>query len=240
MKPWMIVLLVLAAIAALVVVALVAVNRWSVTPHGRLDWRAAVLLKFIKLAKIEIFREGDPPDESRRTSKEKSRAFKGRPPRMAGIVDTRVPIPSHNIPLRVYTPGTEPIYPVVVYYHGGGWFMGDLDTHDVVSRKLAAASSAIVVAVDYRLAPEHPFPAAVDDAFSAVFWVSRSAGSFGGDPSRIAVAGDSAGATLSAAVSMLARDRGRRRSPGRSCSTRRPTCRSSRRSPSGISPRDTT
>jgi acetyl esterase len=86
--------------------------------------------------------------------------------------------------------------------------MGDLDTHDVVCRKLAVASSSIVVAVDYRLAPEHPFPAAVDDAFSAVFWVSRNAGSFDGEPSRIAVAGDSAGATLSAAVSMLARDRG--------------------------------
>ena len=204
MKPWMIVLVVL---AALVVTVLLVVNRWSVTPYGRLDWRAAVLLKFIKAAKIEIFREGDPPDESRRTSKEKSKAFKGRPPEMASVVDREVPGPGGAIPIRIYTPAAGSMLPVVLYCHGGGWFMGDLDTHDVVCRKLALASSSIVVAVDYRLAPEHPFPAAVDDAYAAVLWVSRNAGSFGGDPSRIAVAGDSAGGTLSAAVSLLARDR---------------------------------
>ena len=80
----------------------------------------------------------------------------------------------------------------MVYFHGGGWFMGDLDTHDVVCRKLAVASSSIVVAVDYRLAPEHPFPAAVDDAYAAVVWVNGNAGTFGGDPARIAVAGKTA------------------------------------------------
>ena len=172
-----------------------------------LSWRASILLTFIKAAKIELFREGDPPDESRRTSKRKSEPLKGRPPRLASVTDREVPGPGGSIPVRIYAPGTGSLLPVVVYFHGGGWFMGDLDTHDVVCRKLAVASSSIVVAVDYRLAPEHPFPAAVDDAYAAVVWVNGNAGTFGGDPSRIAVAGDSAGGTLSAVVSLLARDR---------------------------------
>jgi acetyl esterase len=204
MKRWMIVFLVL---AALFVVVLVVVNRWSATPHGRLDWRAAVLLKYIQAAKIEMFREGAPPDESRRISKEKSRMLKGRPPALPSVVDRELPGPGGAVPVRVYTPAAGSVLPVVVYYHGGGWFMSDLDTHDVVCRKLAVASSSIVVAVDYRLAPENPFPAAVDDAYAAVVWVNDNAGSFGGDPSRIAVAGDSAGGTLAAVVSLLARDR---------------------------------
>jgi acetyl esterase/lipase len=207
MKPWMIVLIVAAVVAALAAICVVTVSQWSITPHGRLTWRAAILLKFTKAAKVEIFREGDPPEVSRRTSKEKSRLFRSRPPAMAQVLEREVPVPSHVIPLRVYVPGSEPVYPVTVYYHGGGWFLSDLDTHDVVCRKLALASSSIVVSVYYRLAPENPFPAAVDDAFSAVFWVSRNAASFGGDPSRIAVAGDSAGGNLAAVVTLLARER---------------------------------
>lgn len=204
-KAWTIVLL---AVAALVVAVVVVVSRWSVTPHGRLTWRTAVLLRFIKAAKIELFRENDPPAESRLTSKEKSQAFKGRPPALADVEDREIPGPGGTLPVRIYTPKTGAFLPVVVYFHGGGWFMGDLDTHDVVCRKLAIASSSIVVAVDYRLAPEHPFPAAVDDAYAAVAWASGNAGGFGGDPARIAVAGDSAGGTLAAVVSLLARDRG--------------------------------
>ncbi|MCX7030731.1 MAG: alpha/beta hydrolase, partial [Spirochaetes bacterium] len=204
MKAWMIVLLVVAALAVCVVVV---VNRWGATPHGRLDWRAAVLLKSVQAAKIEMFREGDPPDESRRTLKEKSRMLKGKPPALASVVDREVPTSAGGIPVRIYTPGTGSVYPVVVYFHGGGWVMSDLDTHDVVCRKLAIRSSSIVVAVDYRLAPEHPFPAAVDDAYAAVLWVNGNAKSYSGDPSRIAVAGDSAGANLAAVVALLARDR---------------------------------
>jgi acetyl esterase len=164
-------------------------------------------LEYIRTAKIEMFPEGARPDESRSISKDKSKMLKGRPPALASVVDREIPSSAGGIPVRVYVPGTESFYPVVIYFHGGGWFMGDLDTHDVVCRKLAVASSSIVVAVDYRLAPEHPFPAAVDDAYAAAVWVRGNAESFGGDPSRIAVAGDSAGATLSAVVSLLARDR---------------------------------
>lgn len=203
-KAWMIVLL---AVAALVVACLVVVSRWSITPHGRLTWRTAILLKLVKAARIELFRENDPPEVSRSTSKEKSAPFKGRPPALARVEDREIPGPGGTIPVRIYTPGHEPLCPVVVYFHGGGWFMGDLDTHDVLCRKLALASASIVVAVDYRLAPEHPFPAAVDDAYAAVAWASANAGTIGGDPGRIAVAGDSAGANLAAVVTILARDR---------------------------------
>ena len=97
------------------------------------------------------------------------------------------------IPVRVYVPkGSEPL-PVFVYYHGGGWVVGDVDTHEPLSTAIANAAGCIVVSVDYRLAPEHKFPAAVDDAYAAARWVAESAGLFGGDPKRLAVGGDSAG-----------------------------------------------
>ncbi len=202
------VLIIVLIVAVIMIVSgIIAVNRWSATEYGRLDWRAAVILKYIEVAKIQLFREGDPPDESRRISREKSRIFKSRPIDLHSVVDMEAPGPAGKIPVRVYTPGTGKSYPVVVYYHGGGWFMGGLETHDVICRKIAAKALSIVVSVDYCLAPEHPFPAAVDDAYAAAVWVSGNAKGLGGDPSRIAVAGDSAGANLAAVVSLLARDR---------------------------------
>ncbi len=118
--------------------------------------------------------------------------------------------PVSDIPVRIYWPPIDQHddLPVVVYYHGGGWCVGDLDTHDGVARAHAAGAAAIVVSVDYRLAPEHPFPAGVDDAWAALNWVGEHATELGGDPNRLAVAGDSAGGNLSAVMTQLARDNG--------------------------------
>jgi len=119
--------------------------------------------------------------------------------------------PHGPIPLRVYrgagTADMGPL-PVHVYYHGGGWVIGDLDSHDWICRKIANAAQCAVVSVDYRMAPEHVFPAAFDDAHAALCWVAENGGGLRIDPARISVGGDSAGGNLAAAVAIAARDAG--------------------------------
>ncbi len=113
-----------------------------------------------------------------------------------------------GVPLRLYRPLETGVKPVLVYFHGGGWTIGDLDTHDVLCRQLCAAADVAVVSVDYRLAPEARFPAAVDDCVAATRWVQREGAALGLDVSRLAVGGDSAGGNLAAVVSITLRDGG--------------------------------
>lgn len=127
---------------------------------------------------------------------------------VASVTEREIPGPAGPIPVRVYRPAGEAPKPVVVYYHGGGWVLGSLETHDPQCRMLADGVDAVVVSVDYRLAPEHTYPAAVDDAVAALSWVHEHASEIGGDADRLVVAGDSAGGNLAAIVAQVARESG--------------------------------
>ena len=135
-------------------------------------------------------------------------AMFGPGPEVGSVLDRTIETPIGSIPIRVYKPEGGGPFGVLVFYHGGGWVIGDLDTHDRECRMLCNGGECVVVAVQYRLAPEHAFPAAVEDAFEALRWVGKNADELGGDGQRIAVAGDSAGGNLAAVVSLLARDAG--------------------------------
>jgi acetyl esterase len=132
------------------------------------------------------------------------------PPELKSIQPLAIPSPAGPIPARLYTPtklrSDNGLAPCLVFFHGGGWVIGDLNTHDVACRKLADEGQLMVISVDYRLAPEHKFPAAVDDAIAATKWIASHANEFGIDASRLLVGGDSAGGNLAAVVALSARD----------------------------------
>jgi acetyl esterase len=179
------------------------VSQESVMP---LDPQVKALLDFMATV------EGKPLEEQ---SVEEARAqimqlreLAGPPADVAKVEDREIPGPGGPIPIRVYTPEGSGLRPVLVYYHGGGWVVGSRDLVDVPVRALANRSGCVVVSVEYRLAPEHKFPAAPEDCYAATRWVAENAAALGVDPNRLAVGGDSAGGNLAAAVSLMARDRG--------------------------------
>jgi len=168
-------------------------------------------------AVFKAFQEaGRPPYETVTPAEARELYLKGRfvtnpePPELDKVQPLTIPSPTGAIPARVYTPKqlrkADGLAPCLVFFHGGGWVIGDLDSHDVVCRKLADEGQLIVVSVDYRLAPEHKFPAAVDDAITATTWIAGHAKEFGIDASRLSVGGDSAGGNLAAVVAIAARD----------------------------------
>ncbi|MCA9530799.1 MAG: alpha/beta hydrolase [Myxococcales bacterium] len=149
-----------------------------------------------------------PVDRARRDYRRLIEIMEEPAPQLPKVEDRLIPGVGGPISVRVYWPTlAEPSLPITVYYHGGGYVLGDLETHDALCRRVCRRAGCIVVAVDYRLAPENPFPAAVDDALAAFLWVVQRAERLGGDPRRVAVAGDSAGAALATVVCHLARDR---------------------------------
>jgi acetyl esterase len=168
-------------------------------------------------AVYKAFQEaGRPPYESVSPAEARELYLKGRfvtnpePPELASVKEIAIPGPGGAIPARVYMPKTlrlaDGMAPCLVFFHGGGWVIGNLDSHDVVCRTLAHEGELIVIAVDYRLSPEAKFPAAVEDCIAATKWVSDNAMTLGIDATRLMVGGDSAGGNLSAVVAIHARD----------------------------------
>jgi len=156
---------------------------------------------------------GNPPlhqlsVEDARAMSEGMVALAGEPAQVGSVRDITIPVDGAEIGARVYTPEGEGPHPGVVFFHGGGWVICSLDTHDNLARDICRAADAVVVSVDYRMAPEHRYPTAAHDSFAATKWIADNAGSLGIDASRLALCGDSAGGNLSAVVSQMARDSG--------------------------------
>lgn len=193
--------------ALLLVVGLCALLlvSWMHTPHGWLTAPAAIISKLAALQ--ESASDNQSIAATRVSRRGATKLVTGTPAAVAEVRNLSIPGPGGPLPVRIYLPESkQTALPVIIYFHGGGWVLGDLDSHDTLCRTLAVKTDAVVVSVDYRLAPEHVFPAALDDADAALRWVAGNASSFNGDASRIAVAGDSAGGNLAAALSLLARD----------------------------------
>jgi len=149
-----------------------------------------------------------PIEDARAQDLKSTTAGAGRGEPVAGVTDRTIPGPAGPQAIRVYHPGGDGPLPVLVYFFGGGWSLGTLDTCDGVCRMLTNAAGCVIVAVSYRLAPENKFPAAVEDCYSGAAWVAANAAELGADPARVAVGGDSSGGNLTAAVTLLARERG--------------------------------
>ncbi len=173
-----------------------------------LDPIAAGLLQQMAEAGMPPLNEMSPADA--RVAAEGFRELAGEPEDVAAVGDSVVPGPGGDIPVRIYTPagaGDGP-HPALVYFHGGGWVLGDIQGMDSTCRALANRAGVVIVSVEYRLAPEHKFPAPLDDCYAVLEWVAANAASIGVDAGKLAVGGDSAGGNLAAAVALRARDTG--------------------------------
>src|SRR5438105_7960678 len=172
-----------------------------------LDPDAQALLDMVKEANRPAF-ETVTPAEARALFMAGRPVLAPEPMPVAELRDLAIPGPAGPIPARLYRATATGTLPVLVFFHGGGWVVGDVESHDTVCRHLANCAGCAVVSVDYRLAPEHKFPAAVEDCFAATAWVADNAAALGVDAGGLAVGGDSAGGNLAAVVSLLARDKG--------------------------------
>lgn len=196
----------------LLIVAIGYSYTWTFTPHGRLDYRAAVSLHTMSFTYTH-FKPDPTMDFEIPLPINLIYGLSDLMPseKVGEVKDLKIPGKGVIIPARAYWPqgvDRSQLLPVIVYFHGGGFVVGSVDIFDSLTRALANATKAVVVSVDYRLAPASPYPAAVDDCYAATQWVAENIASLGGDPKKIVVAGDSAGGNLSAVVALKARDVG--------------------------------
>ena len=173
--------------------------------RGELDPQAAKYLKALALLNGPPL-QSKSPQQARADRIASGHANAGVIEPVAHIEDRLIPGLAGEIPIRIYTPDGSAPFPVLVFFHGGGWVTGNIETHDPLCRSLANRAGCIVVSVDYRLAPEYKHPAAVEDAYAATVWVADNAAQFGGDPHRLIVCGDSAGGHLATVATFLAHE----------------------------------
>jgi acetyl esterase len=171
-----------------------------------LDPQAQAVLDQMATLGLPAFDTLTPEQARRQMELTRAAAPPGEP--VHQVEDRIIPGPEGEIPVRIYRPEGDGPLPALVYFHGGGWVIGNIQTHDAVARSLTNGAQCVVISVDYRLAPEHKFPAAAEDAYAATRWVAENAAAIGVDPARIAVGGDSAGGNLAAVVALMAKERG--------------------------------
>jgi len=164
------------------------------TPYGMLDTKVALALK------VAPERKKGLPVEVQRAQMNKMMASYNKGNSILRVDNQHIPTDDFDIPIRIYSNHVDTNLPVLLFFHGGGWVVGNIDTHDGVCRQLAKVAKVLIVSVDYRLAPEHPYPIPLMDCYAALEWIYKNAAIIGGNPQKIAVGGDSAGGNLAAAV----------------------------------------
>lgn len=182
------------------------VKYFTQTKYGRLNTYTALSLMLDKFFNPKSSKEQSIEEIRQNLNRDSSKLSKSPLP-FSNIKNTIVQTNSQKIPIRIYTPEDGSNFPIIIYSHGGFWIAGTLDTHDSVCRKLSKNTNSVVISVDYSLAPENPFPSGLNDVYTVLQWAYTNAESINGDKKHIAIAGDSAGANLSAAVSLISRNK---------------------------------
>jgi acetyl esterase len=198
--------IIVVVIFALVITGFSIIKNLTETNDGKINTYVAVNLQLDKILNPRVINDKSIEEIRERLNRDSIKLSKESIP-FSNIKNIIIEINSEKIPVRIYTPDEGEKLPIIIYSHGGSWISGNLDTHDSVCRKLSYNTKAIVISVDYRLAPENPFPAALNDVYNILQWTSQNAKSINGDEKLIAIAGDSAGGNISAAVSLMARDK---------------------------------
>lgn len=193
-------------IAIFIIVSGLLIRNWTTSNYSKLNFRFAVMLTLNRYLNPNLVTVKSI-NEIRSLSDKTDKWMSNNPIEFSNIRNIKIKVDSYEIPVRIYTPEGGSKLPIIIYSHGGSWIGGTLDSTENVCRKLSQNTKAIVISVDYRLAPENPFPAGLNDVYTVLEWTAKNAASINGDANHIAVVGDSAGGNISAAVSQMARDK---------------------------------